>query len=203
MNYANKWFKTTITKQAVLRYLQNYGHLLKWQNYKEHVLEVGCGEGSITKNILFSHIKDRVHKLVAVDKLDAMIVLAKKESQEEEIEYQILDIMDERRIEKMQSQFEHIFSFFVAHLIPDNRAFFNGLWKMLKPGGQVFVTMFSDHCFKRSFYRQSKEDKWAKYIQPETIFTDYTDKPDEYLRGLLTDVGFQVDICKVEHRTYQ
>ncbi|GJQ66754.1 putative juvenile hormone acid methyltransferase [Trypoxylus dichotomus] len=203
MNYTNKWLRTTLTKEATTDFLQNYGRLLKWKNYKEDILEVGCADGSITKNILFPCIKEHVHKLLATDKLADMIDFAEKTNYLEEIDYQILDVMNPKSVEKLHNRFDHIFSFIVAQIIPDNSGFFTALHKMLKPGGQIFTTMFSDNCIKRSIYRQAKEEKWAKYIKPDLIFADYTDNPDQYLRKLLEDIGFQVDVCHVKSKAYQ
>ncbi|GJQ66752.1 putative juvenile hormone acid methyltransferase [Trypoxylus dichotomus] len=203
MNHASKWLRTTVTKEAAKDFLENYGPLLKWKSYKEDILEVGCADGSITKNILFPYIKDHVHKFLATDKLANMIDVAKKENYLEEIEYQILDVMNRKNVENMHNRFDHIFSFIVAHIIPDSRGFFTSLHKMLKPNGQIVTTALNDNFLKRSLCRQAKEERWAKYVKPDLIFANYTNKPDQYLRTLLTDIGFQVDICHVKYKTYQ
>lgn len=121
MNYAAKWSATDVNKVTILRHLKTYGHLLKWKDYKETCLEVGCGEGVMTKEILLPYIEDHIAKLVAVDILDGMIQFAKERNAHEKIDYQIVDILNDQFITTMQSQFDHVFSLFVSHLIPDTR----------------------------------------------------------------------------------
>ncbi|KRT82457.1 hypothetical protein AMK59_3178 [Oryctes borbonicus] len=83
------------------------------------------------------------------------------------------------------------------------RNFFDSLHKMIKPNGQIFTTLFNDTFLRRSFYRQFKEGKCAQYVKPALIVANYTDKSDQYLSELLTDTGFQVELCHAASKSYQ
>lgn len=121
MPYAELWTKTTASKEIASFYLKKFGHLLKWKDYKETILEVGCAEGSVTKELLFPFVKNHVKKLVAIDKLDDMISCAKKANTIAEIDFQVMDAMDGESVTKKANQFDHIFSTMVAHWITDNK----------------------------------------------------------------------------------
>lgn len=77
------------------------------------------------------------------------------------------------------------------------RVLFASLREILEPGGQIFVVVMTDHVIKQSFRAvHRKGSKWSRYPGCDAIFTDYTNKPSSYLRGVLEDVGFTVDLCQ-------
>lgn len=121
MNTAKLWAKGSVTKQVAISSLQEFGNFIRWGKSKSKILEVGCGEGSITRDILFPFAKAHAEKLTAIDLLQDMIDLAKKENKIEEIEFRACDIMDRKYIEEVKGKFNHIFSIYTAQLIPDNR----------------------------------------------------------------------------------
>lgn len=121
MSYASKWSNIDVNKRIVLRQLKNYCDLLKWKNYKENCIDVGCGEGTLTRQVLYPYIQNHIHKLEAIDNLDGMIQFAREHNSHEKIEYHTMDILNDRMIKNMLNQFDHLFSFFVSHLIPDTR----------------------------------------------------------------------------------
>lgn len=121
MNYAALWFKNSISRRNAKDQFEKFGHLLKWTRSKENILDAGCGEGSVTREILYPLVKNHVHKIVAVDKCDGMISFAKEHNQVEEIDYQIMDLMDEAQVSKAANRFGHIFSIHLSHWIPDTR----------------------------------------------------------------------------------
>lgn len=83
------------------------------------------------------------------------------------------------------------------------RSFFRSLNELLKPKGQIFLTTVPDNFIKRSIYKQFEEEKWEKYAPKETIFAEYTDDPQEHVRELLRNVGFEIDVCEVEVGLYK
>ncbi|GJQ66750.1 putative juvenile hormone acid methyltransferase [Trypoxylus dichotomus] len=199
MSYGNLWTKTTVTKHIASFYLQKFGHLLKWKDYKEIVMEVGCAEGSVTKDILFPYIKNHMQKLVAIDKLNEMINCAKEGNVPKEIDFVVMDIMDKESVKKKLNQFDHIFSTLIAHWIPDNRSYLSNLYHMLKFGGQIFHTQLTNkQVVRSSFEKQFQEGKWTKYVPNEPVFADYTNEPVKYVQNLFCEVGFNVQFCQMK-----
>ncbi|GJQ66756.1 putative juvenile hormone acid methyltransferase [Trypoxylus dichotomus] len=167
-------------------------------SHKENVLEIGCAGGSITRNILLPYIKDYLKTLVAVDKSENMIKYAKETNDSEHIDFQVMNATNKEEIAKRKDEFDHIFSLFVAHWIPDNRNFISGLYAMLKPKGQIFVTVIAETAVHKAFAKQAIEGKWSKYIPNEPVLVDYTKSPTKYFANLVRDVGFNVEFCEAE-----
>ncbi|GJQ73207.1 putative juvenile hormone acid methyltransferase, partial [Trypoxylus dichotomus] len=112
--------------------------------------------------------------------------------------FQVMDAVNQEEISRRRNQFDHIFSIYTAHWIPDNRTFISGLHTMLKSKGQIFIIIATDTAMHRAFAKQAIEGKWSKYIPDEPIFADYTEKPTTYFANLARDVGFNVEFCEAE-----
>lgn len=121
MSYASLWAKNNLTKPNARLYIEKFGHLLKWHNCKENIMDAGCADGSLTSEVLYPYMKNHVQKILAVDKLDGMIDHAKKHNKIEEIDYQVLDVMDQNKTKGLANQFRHIFAFHLAQWIPDTK----------------------------------------------------------------------------------
>lgn len=121
MNIAQLWSGVSVNKQVVINSLREFGDFLRWKESKSKILEIGCAEGSITRNVLFPFVEEHAEKLVAIDLLDDMIISAKKTNNFEQIVFKTGDIMDRKFIEETRGEFDFIFSLFTAQLIPDTR----------------------------------------------------------------------------------
>lgn len=67
---------------------------------------------------------------------------------------------------------------------------------LLKPKGQIFITIMVDTPLHQSFYKLAAEQTWAKYLPNEKIFCDYGKSPSKFLTNLATSAGFKVDVCE-------
>ncbi|GJQ87695.1 putative juvenile hormone acid methyltransferase [Trypoxylus dichotomus] len=195
MACAALWAQTSPTKIYVDDGFNNYGHLLKWKAEKETVLEIGCGDGFITREILYKRYGDHIKKLIAIDKLDSMIEYAKSFNKNESIDFVTMDIKDQNSIEKMKGCFDHIFTFYTIHWITDSRSLMRNFYDILKPSGQVFISIMVNSAVHESFRRLSKKGVWCKYVPVEQIFADYTNDPVKYVTTIMQDAGFKVVLC--------
>ncbi|GJQ70709.1 putative juvenile hormone acid methyltransferase, partial [Trypoxylus dichotomus] len=127
-----------------------------------------------------------------------MIKYAKSTNKSEGIDFQVMDAGNQEEISRRKNQYDHIFSFFSANWIPDNRAFTSGLHTMLKSKGQIFVIISTDTAMHKAFAKQAIEGKWSKYIPDEPIMVDYTENPTTYFANLVRDAGFNVEFCEAE-----
>lgn len=121
MSSASLWFKSCAPRQNATSQLGKFAHLLKWKNYKETILDAGCGEGSITKEILYPVVKNHSKKILSVDKSEVMINFAKKHNQVDDIDYQVMDVIDQAQVTKAANQFDRIFAIHLAQWIPNTR----------------------------------------------------------------------------------
>lgn len=69
---------------------------------------------------------------------------------------------------------------------------------MLKPNGQVFLTIMLDSPSHYTFRTTYKT--WAKYLPQELFLYDYTSEPENHLTNLATRAGFQVHVCENQKR---
>lgn len=122
MSFAKLYAQTSsVPRNDAIRYLNRFSNLLKWKPYKENVLDVGCGDGSVTKEILYPLLENHLDRIYAVDVSAGMIEHAKANNNMDEIEYSIMDMGSDDGIDKVKSKFDHIFSFYCTHWIVDQR----------------------------------------------------------------------------------
>lgn len=120
------------------RWMQNPFKLLK--PYVEKgmtVLDVGCGPGFFS--IAMSEMVGPSGKVVAADLQDGMLDIIRNKIKNTELE----NIIHLHECEKDKigytDQVDFILAFYVVHEIPDKVAFFNELFSILKPGGQILI----------------------------------------------------------------
>jgi trans-aconitate methyltransferase len=97
----------------------------------ERILDVGCGDGSLTEKIVAAGAT-----VVGVDASDAMVAAARERG------------LDARMIDAERLSFEHefdaVFSNAALHWVRDHDAMLAGVHRALKPGGR-FVAEFGGH----------------------------------------------------------
>lgn len=122
MRFGELYYKTsTVPRNDAIHYLDKYAHLLKWRSNEEIILDVGCGDGSVTKEVLYPYLEDHVKKLEAVDLSESMIEFARTNYSMEKIEYKTLDLGSDEDIRTLTDKFDHIFSFYCTHWILDQK----------------------------------------------------------------------------------
>lgn len=104
-----------------LQFLQNYLCSIKWKrDGNELVMDVGCGTGNVTIEVLKNMLPASVGKIVAVDINEDMIRKARSDYSDPKIEFRVLDLAGNLP-GTMTGQFNHIFSFFCLNWIHDQK----------------------------------------------------------------------------------
>ncbi len=97
----------------------------------ERILDLGCGEGSLTEQIAASGAT-----IVGIDTSEDMVAAAKARGLDARV-------MDAERL-TFAEEFDAVFSNAALHWVRDHDALLNGVHRALKPGGR-FVAEFGGH----------------------------------------------------------
>ncbi|GJQ66749.1 putative juvenile hormone acid methyltransferase [Trypoxylus dichotomus] len=188
----------TAPRNDAIVFLKRYSHLLRWQPYEENILDIGCGDGSVTKEVLYPYLKEHVGRLEAVDLSKDMIEHAKMYNELKNVHYRTVDMNSDAEVQSLGMKFDHIFSFYCIHWILDQRSLFKRLHNLLNQGGQIFIATLSDSSLHKTFKKYFKEGTWSKFLPNACGFTDYTEKPIEFMINLLEEIGFEIQLCTTE-----
>lgn len=181
--------------------VEKYFNLINWKD-ECNILDVGCGPGNITYESLFPLLPKTMKSLVGIDLSTHFIDYAKSHYQKDQrIQYHHLDITTDNIPPEFEENFDNVFSFYCLHYIKNQKAAIRNMYKMLKPGREVFLN-FLGHCTSMEIYSSLESDeKWKPFLNPDKLLAPtHTDKhAEKYLKELLENCGFTVQFShKVE-----
>jgi juvenile hormone acid methyltransferase len=110
------------TGRDVAKVLSEYINSMSWKT-GDRVLDVGCGPGNVTTQVLLPRLPDDFGLLVGADISPNMIQYANETYTHSKLKFTEFDLAKDigNTTELRASDFDKIFSFFVLHLIPDHR----------------------------------------------------------------------------------
>nr|XP_023028359.1 juvenile hormone acid O-methyltransferase-like [Leptinotarsa decemlineata] len=121
-----------------------------------------------------------------------MVEYAKKHSNLNSMEIEQLDIATEEIPSEYLDRFDHIFAFFVMHMVQDTRQAFRNMHKMLQPGGSIFLTFLEQTTIDDPIDKLSKNPEWSKYGLEDSISPHYySANPRQEWENDLKETGFQ------------
>ncbi len=180
----NTPFRKWLLNRATKRYYSEYFNELKGKT----VLEIGCGSGGGTEFILkyFSP-----QKVIATDLDPRLIALAKKNTQSKRI---TIEQADATKLDYKDKSFDAVFDYGVIHHIPSPewKECLNEIYRVLKPGGKVFVWDVSIESFSTVY------GKIIKLFTPHLYSKMYG--KEEFI-NYLNLIGFKI-IKRAEESRY-
>ncbi len=175
-----KWFLDRATK----KYYFEYFNEIKGKT----VLEIGCGSGGGTELILkyFSP-----QQIIATDLDHRLISLARRNVQNRRITFEKADAT---KLTYKNESFDAVFDYGVIHHIPlpEWRECLNEIYRVLKPGGKLFVWDVSIESFNTVYGRI------IKLFTPHPYSRMY--RKQEFV-NYLTSIGFKI-MRKAEEARY-
>jgi len=111
-----------LSEKDVTKMLSEYINKMSWKT-GDRVLDVGCGPGIMTKEVLLPRLPEDFGLLVAADLSAEMIQYASEMYSHPKLRFIQFDITkDIENTSKLQpSDFDKIFTLFLLHWVPDNR----------------------------------------------------------------------------------
>lgn len=101
-------------------YIRNYGKLLKWKD-NESVLDIGCGDGDVFFKILLPQVPRNFIEFIGIDINSDMIRIAESKNDNPKVDFAVMDIATPILLPEFEERFDHIFSLYVIHFIPNQQ----------------------------------------------------------------------------------
>lgn len=144
----------------------------------EHILDLGCGDGALTKKLA-----DIGCNVVGVDASADMVAAAKALGLDARV-------MDGHALQ-FKSEFDAVFSNAALHWLKQPENVIAGVWRALKPGGR-FVGEFGGSGNVATIVTAVEYALRKRGVDPSLINPWYNPTPDEY-QILLSARGFSVN----------
>lgn len=185
-------------------FLNEYSTKIKWKQENIRVLDIGCGDGSVT-NILKRYIPND-YTLVGSDVNEQMVKLAKTSSHDKNVSFMVLDIEGDLPT-GLKESFDHVFSFYTLHWIVNQERAFTNIYELLCSEGEcfmIFVASAPNFDVYRILARNSKWTPWMKEVERYVAPYNDVQEPVEPVRCMLKKIGFSdIDVqCKELEFTY-
>ncbi|XP_074659506.1 malonyl-[acyl-carrier protein] O-methyltransferase-like isoform X2 [Tubulanus polymorphus] len=179
-------------------YSQNNGFSKRWatdvlsliefkqQGYTD-ILDIGCGTGEVT-NVLLNQINN-VEKIIAFDKNESMIELARSENSNPKIEYLVADVTKPESFRpEWRQKFDLITSFLVIHWTPNQYSNLETMKSLLAPNGEVILLMSTTSSigFTPEWIYEPGWEEYTEWRYPDEV-TGY--------RRMAESLGFTVKQC--------
>lgn len=148
----------------------------------ERVLDVGCGTGASA--IPAAEAVGRAGHVLGIDIAEAMVMRARLRADDqglENIRFRVAD-MDEGG--EPETRFDAVIAGFSLDLAPDPMATLTTLWRLLRPGGRMVVTVLSRDAFQPAAAHFEAELRrfgpglgrniraWAKFADPTSLLAE-------------------------------
>ena len=142
-----------------LRKLVNNPHKILKRYIKEgmKVMDLGCGPGFFT--IEMAKMVGKNGKVTAADLQKGMLDIVRKKVTDQNLQ----NIVEFHNcpVDKigLSETFDFILVFYMLHEVPDQSAFINELFSLIKPGGRVLIAEPRFHVTKEDFDNSIKDFK--------------------------------------------
>lgn len=196
------------SEQAVLDYHKNAHcqfqaayEVLKTYSFfgYENVLDVGCGEGTVTAMVGAQLPNGLVH---GIDLSENMIQFAKKNYTPDIYPNLTFSVQDARHL-TFNECFDLVTSFTALHWIPEQELVLRSVYESLNYGGRLLFVIPCESPFRVTYWKKQvvTSDQWKIYFEnmPTHTFRYYT--PDEY-QNFMQFVGYKDIMIRKQQRKY-
>ena len=155
----------------------------------EHILDIGCGDGKVTK-LISECVPDG--KVIGIDSSKDMVEFASSKFPESKYNNLKFINMDATQIE-FNKYFEVVFSNAALHWIKDHYPVLKGIYRALRPNGKVIVQMGGKgnaNSVVEILHEMMEHNKWKEYFKDFSFPYGFY-SPEEYKKWLIK-AGFKV-----------
>lgn len=191
-------FQRVSTKKV----LDEFEHLLQWQK-DDSVLDIGCGTGDATIELILPLLPSTFSRLLGCDKSDEMVQYAQLHfGRTPKMIFEKLDITE--NVDEFLTKFgtfDHVVSFYCLHWVRNQMAAMKNITKLLTPTGDCLLLFITSSNIYTVHDEMSKSSKWSQYMKDVKDFTSpYYDSncPTDDLSAILHAVGLHS--CEIRTR---
>ncbi|CAG0892385.1 unnamed protein product [Cyprideis torosa] len=177
---------------------------LHWSTRPEKILDLGCGPGDTTKEILLPTVPQGT-RIVAIDSSRVMIEYARTHYYDAAISYEISDARN-LVTDFVGEKFNKCFSFYSLHWMTDSKDILEQVHRVLVPDGQIFFVFLTSFVLWDAYRRMARSSKWRTYMNDvELVVGPYHDSKDRRADIVkdFSNVGFDVIVCDTKDITTQ
>lgn len=206
MHNAKKYHETNcMQRKDALDTIMEYQYIFRWTTEGEgSLLDIGAGSGDVTYDYILKMVPQKT-RIIASDKSHEMIEYARKNFSHPRITYEKLDIESDNDVNDLLrkfGKFHHITSFCCLHWAMNQYEVMENIFYLLKPGGDVLMTICQQHPIYEHYADMSELPKWSKYrpdMKKSTTPYFRNENPEKELFKRMERAGF-VDINVVLKR---
>ncbi|XP_069675125.1 juvenile hormone acid O-methyltransferase-like isoform X2 [Periplaneta americana] len=195
-----------LTKRDAEQNVSEYMHLMTWKS-GERILDLGCGPGTNTVEVLLPRLPDNFEILVGADISQPMMQIASSKYKHPKLKFLHLDLSKDIPADSQfrTPGFNKIFSFYVLHWIHDQRQAVTNIYNMLRPGGEALISVLTKSDILAALINQGQKNEWQPYVKDvEKVLAPYqqSKEPVEELRSHYKDAGFKIVDIKLMKLSY-
>ncbi|CAB3253533.1 unnamed protein product [Arctia plantaginis] len=185
-------------------FFEEYAPKMSWKKNNNRILDVGCGDGSVT-NMLVKYLPNDFN-LLGSDINVNMVNFANEQNRNEKTYFIVLDIVGEIPVE-MKRSFDHVFSIYALHWVQNHKQAFKNIFDLLEENGQFFTIFLASNPYHQFILRTMSEDSVLTPFaqEAEQYISPYYDakEPEKEITKLMESNGFiDVDV-KCEDKVFQ
>ncbi|CAB3253535.1 unnamed protein product [Arctia plantaginis] len=193
----------SMQRKDAAEFLEEYAPKMTWKKNNNRILDVGCGDGSVT-NMLMKYLPNDFN-LLGSDINENMVKFANEQNRNTQTSFIVSDMVDEIP-EEMKRSFDHVFSFYALHWVENQKQVFKNIFDLLEENGQFFAIFVGSNPYQQIFRTMSQDRVFSPFAQEvEKQISPYCDskEPEKEITNLMESSGFiDVDV-KCEDKIFQ
>ncbi|XP_055703818.1 juvenile hormone acid O-methyltransferase-like [Phlebotomus papatasi] len=186
------------------RFLEDFSYLFKW-NSGESFIDLGCGPGDVTLDIIWPLLPRESHRLVCLDICPDQLDRCREEMAGKEVSFAQVDLGKRQDLSEL-GKFDHAISLMCLHWIRDQRIALENIHDLLRSQGDFFFSFVADCPNRKIDAVLVESEKWKGLFNGIPCFCDMywrSEDPGELFKDLLSEIGFGEIVVETRKVVYQ
>ncbi|XP_011263582.2 juvenile hormone acid O-methyltransferase [Camponotus floridanus] len=174
-------------------------------NMRGKCIDIGCGPGQITKDILLPFLSEET-EMIGADISQEMINYARQNYADKRLSYVIMDIESDLPSDEIE-HYDNTVSFYCLHWCKDIRYAFENIYKLLRPQGTALIMFLSHHIGFEAYLRLKEDPRFQPYLQDVRRYLPYFQRKrykdiEANAQKMLENTGFKILHCSNRKKSF-